>query len=89
MFHLRHCFYRRSLIAQPLLAWILTGQPLMYCSPKWMPLNSKDPDGAIKKHFDSKGAKDKELHGLEFEPTYGFGEFLIHGIKRYAQMLKS
>ncbi|HHF3069626.1 TPA: OmpA family protein [Vibrio diabolicus] len=41
----------------------------------------EDPDGAIKKHFDSKGAKDKELHGLEFEPTYGFGEFLIHGIK--------
>ncbi|CAH1599112.1 OmpA-like domain-containing protein [Vibrio jasicida] len=41
----------------------------------------EDPDGAIKKHFDSKGAKDKELYGLEFEPTYGFGEFLIHGIK--------
>ncbi|WP_051117099.1 OmpA family protein [Vibrio campbellii] len=41
----------------------------------------EDPDGAIKKHFDSKGAKDKELHGLEFEPTYGFGEFLTHGIK--------
>ncbi|PTP40673.1 OmpA family protein [Vibrio splendidus] len=39
----------------------------------------EDPDGVIKKHFDSKGAK--ELHGLEFEPTYGFGEFLIHGIK--------
>lgn len=39
----------------------------------------EDPDGAIKKHFDNKGAK--ELHGLEFEPTYGFGEFLIHGIK--------
>jgi len=39
----------------------------------------EDPDNAIEKHFENKGAN--ELHGLEFEPTYGFGEFLIHGIK--------
>lgn len=39
----------------------------------------EDPDKAIQTHFESKGVE--ELYGLEFEPTYGFGEFLIHGIK--------
>ncbi|MCV5224986.1 hypothetical protein OFC57_39385, partial [Escherichia coli] len=39
----------------------------------------EDPDEAIKEHFKSKRVE--ELHGLEFEPTYEFGEFLIHGIK--------
>ncbi|MGR3042227.1 OmpA family protein [Vibrio vulnificus] len=39
----------------------------------------EDPDKAIQTHFKSKGVE--ELYGLEFEPTYGFGEFLIHGIK--------
>ncbi|EGQ8092627.1 OmpA family protein [Vibrio vulnificus] len=39
----------------------------------------EDPDKAIQKHFKNIGVK--ELHGLEFEPTYEFGEYLIHGIK--------
>ncbi|MCU8465307.1 OmpA family protein [Vibrio vulnificus] len=39
----------------------------------------EDPDKAIQTHFKSKRVE--ELYGLEFEPTYGFGEFLIHGIK--------